>query len=150
MSPAAQSLVALRSCSFFRAPPENGCAAPPPARLACSRRSATGFTGLTANGRKIHGINIGEDHDQSAFKMGGRFVEGWFVYRQTFVIRSYEIGPDKTATMETLMNLLQANISPPSSSRFTGWISLGWFLLNFLLPWTGDGFEPCYELWLGR
>ncbi|KAL9422560.1 hypothetical protein AB3S75_034770 [Citrus x aurantiifolia] len=37
----------------------------------------------------------------------GRFVEDRFVYRQTFSIRSYEIGPDKTATMETLMNLLQ-------------------------------------------
>ncbi|XP_031404807.1 palmitoyl-acyl carrier protein thioesterase, chloroplastic-like [Punica granatum] len=37
----------------------------------------------------------------------GRFVEDRFVYRQTFIIRSYEIGPDKTATMETLMNLLQ-------------------------------------------
>uniref|UniRef100_A0A1D1Y1Q6 Acyl-[acyl-carrier-protein] hydrolase n=1 Tax=Anthurium amnicola TaxID=1678845 RepID=A0A1D1Y1Q6_9ARAE len=41
-----------------------------------------------------------------AFKLG-RFVEDRLVYRQTFVIRSYEIGPDKTATMETLMNLLQ-------------------------------------------
>uniref|UniRef100_A0A6V7QT39 Acyl-[acyl-carrier-protein] hydrolase n=1 Tax=Ananas comosus var. bracteatus TaxID=296719 RepID=A0A6V7QT39_ANACO len=41
-----------------------------------------------------------------AFKLG-KFVEERFVYRQTFVIRSYEIGPDKTATMETLMNLLQ-------------------------------------------
>ncbi|XVF08670.1 hypothetical protein REPUB_Repub07fG0022800 [Reevesia pubescens] len=37
----------------------------------------------------------------------GRFVEDRHVYRQTFIIRSYEIGPDKTATMETLMNLLQ-------------------------------------------
>ncbi|KAK7411006.1 hypothetical protein VNO78_02326 [Psophocarpus tetragonolobus] len=37
----------------------------------------------------------------------GRFVEGKFVYRQIFCIRSYEIGPDKTATMETLMNFLQ-------------------------------------------
>ncbi|CAK9327242.1 unnamed protein product [Citrullus colocynthis] len=37
----------------------------------------------------------------------GRFVEDKFVYGQTFIIRSYEIGPDKTATMETLMNLLQ-------------------------------------------
>ena len=64
------------------------------------------------NGRNIQVINGGEVHDQSAFRMGGRFVEGWSVYRQTFVIRSYEIGPDKTATMETLMNLLQASISP--------------------------------------
>ncbi|XXG78430.1 hypothetical protein AAC387_Pa08g2378 [Persea americana] len=39
--------------------------------------------------------------------MLGRFVEDRFVFRQTFVIRSYEIGPDKTATMETIMNLLQ-------------------------------------------
>ncbi|KAF4361583.1 hypothetical protein F8388_007599 [Cannabis sativa] len=37
----------------------------------------------------------------------GKFVEDRFVYRQTFIIRSYETGPDKTATMETLMNLLQ-------------------------------------------
>ncbi|CAA0831754.1 Palmitoyl-acyl carrier protein thioesterase-chloroplastic [Striga hermonthica] len=37
----------------------------------------------------------------------GRFVEKGLVFRQSFVIRSYEIGPDKTATMETLMNLLQ-------------------------------------------
>ncbi|PON77252.1 hypothetical protein PanWU01x14_028710 [Parasponia andersonii] len=36
----------------------------------------------------------------------GKFVDG-SVYRQTFIIRSYETGPDKTATMETLMNLLQ-------------------------------------------
>lgn len=40
----------------------------------------------------------------------GRFVEDRFVYRQTFSVRSYEIGPDKTATMETLMNLLQVGI----------------------------------------
>ncbi|KAL2518962.1 Palmitoyl-acyl carrier protein thioesterase [Abeliophyllum distichum] len=28
-------------------------------------------------------------------------------YRQTVVIRSYEVGPDKTATIETILNLLQ-------------------------------------------
>ncbi|CAL5065940.1 unnamed protein product [Urochloa decumbens] len=41
-----------------------------------------------------------------AFRLG-KFVEGRLVYRQQFVIRSYEIGPDRTATMETIMNLLQ-------------------------------------------
>jgi fatty acyl-ACP thioesterase B len=80
----------------------------------------------TINGKKINiGIN-GGDHQapfwgnknsESAKESGvdapfhavllGRFVEDRFVYRQTFIIRSYEIGPDKTATMETLMNLLQ-------------------------------------------
>ncbi|RWW74149.1 hypothetical protein BHE74_00017925 [Ensete ventricosum] len=78
------------------------------------------------NGRKVNGVMHGSQAPPSmgtgtavfgagdgggmvsvnAFKLG-RFVEDRFVYRQTFVIRSYEIGPDKTATMETLMNLLQ-------------------------------------------
>ncbi|TVT97621.1 hypothetical protein EJB05_29921 [Eragrostis curvula] len=44
--------------------------------------------------------------DGDAFLLG-KFVERRLVYRQQFVIRSYEIGPDRTATMETLMNLLQ-------------------------------------------
>ncbi|XVF54719.1 hypothetical protein PTKIN_Ptkin05aG0203700 [Pterospermum kingtungense] len=77
------------------------------------------------NGKKVNGISIGEVHpfmkntdnqllikDNGPDKQGhacsiGRFVEDRHVYRQTFIIRSYEIGPDKTATMETLMNLLQ-------------------------------------------
>ncbi|XP_077228158.1 palmitoyl-acyl carrier protein thioesterase, chloroplastic-like [Tasmannia lanceolata] len=72
------------------------------------------------NGRNVNGINGNEvsyvgrsiefnecgDVPFHSFNLG-RFVEDQFVYRQTFVIRSYEIGPDKTATMETLMNLLQ-------------------------------------------
>ncbi|XP_027359968.1 palmitoyl-acyl carrier protein thioesterase, chloroplastic-like [Abrus precatorius] len=37
----------------------------------------------------------------------GMFVEDRFVYRQIFVVRSYQIGSDKTVTMETLMNFLQ-------------------------------------------
>lgn len=66
------------------------------------------------NGRKINGINgsaeeTGRDVPSHATLRMGRFVEERFVYRQTFMIRSYEIGPDKTATMETLMNLLQVN-----------------------------------------
>ncbi|KAL9170120.1 hypothetical protein ABFS82_04G123200 [Erythranthe guttata] len=53
--------------------------------------------------------NIGENNN-NVMNNGyllGRFAEDRFVFRQSFVIRSYEIGPDKTATMETLMNLLQ-------------------------------------------
>ncbi|KAF5945540.1 hypothetical protein HYC85_015768 [Camellia sinensis] len=37
----------------------------------------------------------------------GLLVEEGVGYRQTVVIRSYEVGPDKTATMETILNLLQ-------------------------------------------
>lgn len=74
------------------------------------------------NGEKINGVSIGEtsyiglkksevinDNEEDLVHgyMQGKFVEGRFVYKQTFIIRSYEIGPDQTATMETLMNLLQ-------------------------------------------
>ncbi|XP_057972848.1 palmitoyl-acyl carrier protein thioesterase, chloroplastic-like [Malania oleifera] len=75
------------------------------------------------NGKRVNGIFVKEE-EEDPHKAGqrtiaplsnanvqtyeiGRFVEDRFVYRQTFVIRSYEIGPDETATMETLMNLLQ-------------------------------------------
>ncbi|EOY22532.1 Palmitoyl-acyl carrier protein thioesterase isoform 1 [Theobroma cacao] len=76
------------------------------------------------NGKKVNGIFVGEapytgkkstvlikEHvpykQAHAASLVGRFVEDRHVYRQTFIIRSYETGPDKTATMETVMNLLQ-------------------------------------------
>ena len=37
----------------------------------------------------------------------GEMVEEGVGYRQTVVIRSYEVGADKTATIESLLNLLQ-------------------------------------------
>ncbi|XP_047324242.1 palmitoyl-acyl carrier protein thioesterase, chloroplastic-like [Impatiens glandulifera] len=37
----------------------------------------------------------------------GLITEGGVGYRQTVVIRSYEVGPDKTATIESILNLLQ-------------------------------------------
>lgn len=37
----------------------------------------------------------------------GLIVEGGVGYKQTVVVRSYEVGPDKTATLETILNLLQ-------------------------------------------
>ncbi|KAL2347061.1 hypothetical protein Fmac_001061 [Flemingia macrophylla] len=74
----------------------------------------------TASRVNVNGIHVavappqgGKLADESAedeaivTSLRGRFVEGKFVFRQIFVIRSYEIGPDKTATMETLMNFLQ-------------------------------------------
>lgn len=42
----------------------------------------------------------------------GLIVEEGVGYRQTVVIRSYEVGPDKTATIESLLNLLQVIIHP--------------------------------------
>ncbi|CAI9096103.1 OLC1v1032177C1 [Oldenlandia corymbosa var. corymbosa] len=37
----------------------------------------------------------------------GQIVEEGVGYRQTVVIRSYEVGPDKTTTIESILNLLQ-------------------------------------------
>ncbi len=51
----------------------------------------------------------------------GRLVEARLVYRQTFVIRSYEVGADKTASIETLMN------------HFQVWFGLVWFC--FICGW---------------
>nr|XP_016445240.1 PREDICTED: palmitoyl-acyl carrier protein thioesterase, chloroplastic-like [Nicotiana tabacum] len=81
----------------------------------------------TINGKKINGVHVeeypylgqrGNDNNNvviektegssnNSLYLLGNFVDDRFVYRQSFVIRSYEIGPDKTATMETIMNLLQ-------------------------------------------
>lgn len=39
----------------------------------------------------------------------GLFTEDGVGYRWTLVVRSYEVGPDKTATLETILNLLQVS-----------------------------------------
>ena len=41
----------------------------------------------------------------------GRIVQDGFVYTQNFSIRSYEIGADRTASIETLMNHLQVQLA---------------------------------------
>ncbi|KAL8478515.1 hypothetical protein ACS0TY_030417 [Phlomoides rotata] len=77
----------------------------------------------TVNGKKVNGVHVDEtssfleQRNTSLLHVGGnsmdheyligRFVDERYVFRQAYVIRSYEIGPDKTATMETIMNLLQ-------------------------------------------
>lgn len=95
-------------------------------RRTCVKMKANRITNIdTVNGKKLIGIHVdgipfvdkrnpdllkdgGNSNEEANHEyLLGRFVEDRFVYRQSFVIRSYEIGPDKTATMETLMNLLQ-------------------------------------------
>ncbi|BBN03648.1 fatty acyl-ACP thioesterase B [Marchantia polymorpha subsp. ruderalis] len=49
-----------------------------------------------------------EEEEKNVDTFGrGKLVENDFVYRQTFVIRSYEVGFDRTASIETLTNLFQ-------------------------------------------
>lgn len=42
----------------------------------------------------------------------GRFMQDGLIFRQNFAIRSYEIGADRTASIETLMNHLQVEMHP--------------------------------------
>lgn len=45
----------------------------------------------------------------------GSMLQGGPVFRQTFPVRSYEVGTDSRATMEALMNYLQVGVSFTSS-----------------------------------
>ncbi|KAI3929088.1 hypothetical protein MKW92_028501 [Papaver armeniacum] len=85
--------------------------------MRCNKRVGRRCFVEKINGVKVNGTYIERTYDraQESKSVGmvrpvhefplGRFVEGRFVYRQLFIIVSYEIGPDKIATMETLMNL---------------------------------------------
>lgn len=92
-------------------------------RLITSCNGNTSHKVDTINGiTKVNGLQVAESPLASrklpnentqdiALVTNGKFVEGRFVFRQIFVIRSYEIGPDRTATMETLMNFLQVSFT---------------------------------------
>ncbi|KAL0355071.1 UNVERIFIED_CONTAM: Palmitoyl-acyl carrier protein thioesterase, chloroplastic [Sesamum radiatum] len=105
-----------------------GCAGGTRRRAGVKMKAGSKTNVETVNGKKVNGVHVDgripflDQRSGDLLKDGesvygsvepnheyllGRFVEDRFVYRQSFVIRSYEIGPDKTATMETLMNLLQ-------------------------------------------
>eukprot|EP01018_Ginkgo_biloba_P012087 Gb_21293 [translate_table: standard] len=60
--------------------------------------------GNTNNGKELKDVPIGLPED--IFRLG-RLVEGRLVYRQTFLIRSYEVGADMCGSIETIMNYLQ-------------------------------------------
>lgn len=70
----------------------------------------TSVASVTANGyiteRKVR-QNIPTTKQSVDHFRQGIAVEGGVGYRQRVVIRSYEVGPDKTATLESILNLLQ-------------------------------------------
>lgn len=53
---------------------------------------------LPVNGKGLHEDEAGQT---------GRLIDGGMVFRESFVIRCYEVGVNKTASMETIANLLQ-------------------------------------------
>ncbi|KAL6188036.1 hypothetical protein ACLB2K_039430 [Fragaria x ananassa] len=84
----------------------------------------TSFTSVTENGyiseqqvrQNISITKQSVDHYRQ-----GMIIEGGVGYRQRVVIRSYEVGPDKTATMESIVNILQETAS--NHMRMSGLIS---------------------------
>ena len=104
------------------------------------------------NGKKLNGIHVGKEMMSSSWDacMLGKFVEERFVYRQTFVIRSYEIGPDKTATMETLMNLLQVCGQLMIVFKLFAFGNSIKFMEMFLIFTSGNSSESCFRIWVGR
>lgn len=65
---------------------------------------------LATDGRERSRQNIPtEKQAEDPFRQA-QIVEGGVRYQQTVVVRSYEVGPDRTATLETLLNLLQVRV----------------------------------------
>ncbi|XP_020207426.1 palmitoyl-acyl carrier protein thioesterase, chloroplastic [Cajanus cajan] len=81
------------------------------ARLNDKRRSSSLMTassnsspGVMENVSLAH-LTTDKSPNESPFR--GKIVQDRHVYKQIFLVGCYQIGPDKTITMETLMNFLQ-------------------------------------------
>lgn len=69
--------------------------------------AAIASVALAAETQRRHEVFSGKTRVPVDALRQGRLVESRLVYRQTFVIRSYEIGADRTASIETMMNHFQ-------------------------------------------
>jgi fatty acyl-ACP thioesterase B len=69
--------------------------------------AAIASVALEAEKQRRHEVFPGKTEVPVDALRQGRLVESRLVYRQTFVIRSYEIGADRTASIETMMNHFQ-------------------------------------------
>lgn len=69
--------------------------------------AAIASVALAAERQRQHEVLSGKTQVPVDALRQGRLVESRLVYRQTFVIRSYEIGADRTASIETMMNHFQ-------------------------------------------
>lgn len=91
----------------------------------------------------------------------GLIIEGGVGYRQTVVIRSYEVGPDKTATLESILNLLQVmlnysfQVHPHAQKHKRSFLQKGGFthyikMIIFLeasANIAGNSIKPCVDVW---
>ncbi|XP_010926746.1 oleoyl-acyl carrier protein thioesterase, chloroplastic [Elaeis guineensis] len=69
----------------------------------CSRPEAPPVTGLAAAAAAAGGGGMGLAESLRL----GRLVEDGLSYKESFIVRCYEVGINKTATVETIANLLQ-------------------------------------------
>uniref|UniRef100_A0A1S3ZR00 Acyl-[acyl-carrier-protein] hydrolase n=1 Tax=Nicotiana tabacum TaxID=4097 RepID=A0A1S3ZR00_TOBAC len=84
-----------------------------PVFVANSKRSSVCSLQIKANSQSpphVNGSNVclKHDHRLNVDPFGpGKLMEDGFIFCQSFSIRSYEIGADRAASIETMMNLLQ-------------------------------------------
>ncbi|KAL3636036.1 hypothetical protein CASFOL_020583 [Castilleja foliolosa] len=78
-----------------------------------SQDHGTAFDSVNPTAENLHLFNEHTRQDIPKVRQSfdpyrlGMFVNEGLVYRQSVVIRSYEVGPDKTMTLESILNLLQ-------------------------------------------
>jgi hypothetical protein len=83
---------------------------PPTAHEGATFRAILAAIASVALAQRRHEVFSGKTEVPVDALRQGRLVESKLVYRQTFVIRSYEIGADRTASIETMMNHFQVPI----------------------------------------
>ncbi|GBG91603.1 hypothetical protein CBR_g52636 [Chara braunii] len=69
-----------------------------------------GKDGSGSNGSSCSSIGLMAGQQQEQRRLGrqsGRLIDNGFVYSETFFIRCYEVGVDRTARIDTIANLLQ-------------------------------------------
>ncbi|KAG1330892.1 oleoyl-acyl carrier protein thioesterase, chloroplastic [Cocos nucifera] len=76
---------------------------PTAASVRCSRSEVAPVTGLAAAPAAAEGAGMGLAESLRL----GRLVEDGLSYKESFIVRCYEVGINKTATVETIANLLQ-------------------------------------------
>lgn len=81
---------------------------------------------IAADREAINGVAVANVKVDVVEKLRlGSLVEDGLSYKEKFVIRCYEVGINKTATVETIANLLQV---------FSIWVLILIFFVFFLSP----------------
>lgn len=101
------NIQSLTQCSFWASPkiPPN-LNRPRNVSFSCSKRPDLSVSVSTTTNNRV--TQSGSDSFGLADRLRlGSLTEDGFSYKENFIVRSYEVGINKTATVETIANLLQ-------------------------------------------